>query len=50
MVANGDLDPRQANAILYAANVVLGSLRVDEQQRKIDELEKMLEGVVNGKA
>ena len=34
-----------ANAILYAANVTLGAIRVDEQQRKLDELEQLVEGM-----
>lgn len=41
-VRNGDLLPAQANAIIYCLNVVLQSLRLDEQERKIAELEKLL--------
>lgn len=40
MLLNGALEPRTANAILYAANVALGAIRVDEQQARIDELEQ----------
>lgn len=42
MVLNGELDPKQANTILYACNIILGAIRVDEQQRKIDELERLI--------
>ena len=42
MVANGQIDSKQANAIIYAANNILASIRTDEQQKKIDELEKIL--------
>lgn len=41
-VYNGELDPKEANAILYACNSVLSSIRIDEQQKKIDELERLL--------
>lgn len=41
-VYNGELDPKEANAILYACNSVLSSIRIDEQQKKIEELERLL--------
>lgn len=43
MLLNGEIDAKTANAILYAANVTLGAIRVDEQQAKLDELEKIIE-------
>ena len=43
MLLNGEIDSKTANAILYAINVTLGSIRVDEQQRKLDELEQIVE-------
>lgn len=45
MVLNGELEAKDANAIMYAANVILGAIRVDEQQRKLDELEQLVEGL-----
>ena len=45
MVLNGELTSKDANAILYACNVTLGAIRVDEQQAKLDELEKIVEGL-----
>ncbi len=46
MVANGQIDSKQANAIIYAANNILASIRTDEQQTKIDELEKLLKKII----
>jgi hypothetical protein len=43
MVLNGEIDSKTANTILYACNVALGSIRTDEQQKKIDELERIVE-------
>lgn len=45
MVLNGDLEAKDANAIMYAANVILGAIRTDEQQKKLDELEQLVEGI-----
>lgn len=42
MVLNNELDPKRANAIMYACNAVLGAIRSDEQQKKIDELERLI--------
>ena len=42
MAANGQMDSKTANTIIVGCNAVLSSIRVDEQQRKIEELEKML--------
>lgn len=45
MVANGEMDTKTANTIILGCNAVLSALRTDEQQRKIDELEKILNGL-----
>ncbi|MBQ7759309.1 hypothetical protein [Anaerotignum sp.] len=42
MLLNGQIEPKTANAIIYSCNSILTSLRVDEQERKIDGLERML--------
>lgn len=42
MLLNGEIDAKTANAILYAANVTLGAIRVDDQQAKLDELERIV--------
>lgn len=49
MVANGQLDSKQANAIIYAANNILASIRTDEQQAKIDELEMIVKKLTEEK-
>lgn len=48
MVANGEMDSKTANTIILGCNAVLSALRTDEQQRKIDELEKILSEVKQG--
>lgn len=47
MLLNGDIDPKTANAILYACNVCLGAIRTDEEEKKLDELEKMVRELTN---
>lgn len=42
MVLNGEVDPKRANALLYACNSALGSIRVDELEKKLTELEGLL--------
>lgn len=42
MLLNGEIDAKTANAILYGCNVCLGAIRVDDQQAKLDELEKTI--------
>ena len=42
MVANGEMDNKTANTIILGCNAVLSAIRTDEQQRKINELEKLL--------
>lgn len=43
MTANGKMDVKTANTIILGCNAVLSSIRTDEQQKKIAELEKMIE-------
>ena len=45
MVASGELDSKQANTIIMGCNAVLSSIRIDDQQRKIDEFERILEEI-----
>lgn len=42
LLLNGEIDAKTANALLYSCNVVAGILRIDEQQRKLDELERLV--------
>ena len=45
MVVNGEIDTKKANTIILGCNAVLSSIRIDEQQKKIDELERILKDV-----
>lgn len=45
MVLNGEIDNRTANTIIYACNTQLGAIRTDVQQAKLEELEKLMEGL-----
>lgn len=47
MLLNDELDPKTANAIMYACSISLNAIRVDEQQTKLDELERLVEEVRN---
>ena len=42
MVLNGELEAKEANAIMYACNSVLNAIRTDDQQAKLDELERLI--------
>lgn len=42
MLINEELEPKIANSIILACNAVLSAIRTDDQQRKIDELERLL--------
>lgn len=42
MLLNGEIDPKTANALIYGCNAALGAIRVDDQQAKLDELEKLI--------
>ena len=45
MAVNGEIDTKTANTIILACNAVLSAIRTDEQQRKIDQLEELLNEV-----
>lgn len=42
MAVNGEIDNKTANTIILGCNAVLSAIRTDEQQKKIDELERIL--------
>ncbi|MEG1433102.1 hypothetical protein [Eubacterium sp.] len=46
MLLNNEIDPKTANAIIYACNSILQSIRVDEQERKIEELANLVDQFV----
>lgn len=41
MVLNGEIDSKTANSITLICNAVLSGIRIDEQQKKIEELERL---------
>ncbi|MCI6998040.1 MAG: hypothetical protein MR936_14985 [Eubacterium sp.] len=43
MTYKGELDIKTANSITATCNVILSGIRTDEQEKKIAELEKILE-------
>ena len=45
MALNREIDTKTANTIILACNAILGAIRTDEQQKKIDELEVLLSGI-----
>ena len=42
MVANDKMDNKTANTIILGCNAVLSAIRTDEQQKKLNELERIL--------
>ena len=48
MLLNDELDPKVGNAILYACNISLSAVRVDDQQQKLEELERLVKEIENG--
>lgn len=42
-VFNGEIESKEANAIVYACNTILSSIRLDQQQKKLEELERLLD-------
>ena len=42
MTVNGEIDTKTANTIILGCNTLLGSIRADEQQKKIEQLERLL--------
>lgn len=39
MVLNGELDSKAANSIILGCNAILSSIKADDQQKKIEDLE-----------
>ena len=50
LVANRDIDVKTANSIAYLTSYILQSIRVDEQEKQIEELKKILEEIQNGRS
>ena len=42
MVLNGELEAKDANAIMYACNITLAAIRTDEQEKRLQEPESLI--------
>lgn len=42
MIANNEIDTKKANTIIYACNSILNSIRTDELEKQIQELEDLV--------
>lgn len=42
MVVNGQIDVKMANTLILGCNAVLSSIRADDQQKKLDQLEVLI--------
>ena len=49
MLLNDKIEPDRARAIVYTANAILQAIRIDEQEKQIEELREMLEDIKNEK-
>ena len=45
LVANDKIEQKKANSIVYITNAILTSIRVDEQEKQIQELKEMIEEI-----
>ncbi|PWL52073.1 hypothetical protein KQH81_07040 [Clostridium cadaveris] len=42
MIANNEIDTKKANTIIYSCNAILNSIRTDELEKQVQELEDMV--------
>ena len=47
MTVNGQIDNKTANTLILGCNAVLSSIRTDDQKKKIDALEEILNDLSN---
>ena len=45
LVANDEIDQKKANSIVYVTNAILQSIRIDEQEKQIQELKQIVEEI-----
>ena len=45
MVLNGEIEPKKANAFVYVTNAILTSIRIDEQEKQIQELKQIVQDI-----
>lgn len=42
LLANGEIEPKVSNAITYVCNAILQGIRTDELEKKVQELEELI--------
>lgn len=42
MLVNNEIDSKRANTIIYACNSILNSIRTDELEKQLSELEELV--------
>ncbi|WP_462392657.1 hypothetical protein [Clostridium cadaveris] len=42
MIVNNEIDTKKANTIIYSCNAILNSIRTDELEKQIQELEDVV--------
>lgn len=47
LVANDKIEQKKANSIVYITNTILTSIRIDNQEKEIQELKDMIEEIKN---
>ena len=45
MVLNDEIDAKKSNAFVYVCNAIISSIRIDEQQKEIEELKTLVEEI-----
>lgn len=45
LVANDEIDQKKANSIVYITNAILSSIRIDDQEKQIQELKQIVEDI-----
>ena len=45
LVANDEIDKAKANSIVYITNAILSSIRIDDQEKQIQELKQIVEDI-----
>ena len=45
MVINDEIDTKKANAFVYICNAIISSIRIDEQEKQIQELKEIVQEI-----
>ena len=44
-VLNDEIDTKKANAFVYVCNAIISSIRIDEQEKQIQELKQIVQEI-----